>query len=606
MKRRLVPVLLLVALVVLGWSGGAAAQLTDAKLASLSLRGDRTSYAPGGAVALEAWVEVEPEWHVNSHTPTFDYLIPTRLTLELPAGIGVQGYEYPEHELQTFAFEEVPLAVYDGRFVIRVHFEVPAGYRETALPVRAELAYQACNQSQCVAPTKAEATMVLVIGAEGPLVTGEPAPPAVAVKPAAAASAAAEPSAPTARGLFSILLLAFLGGVILNAMPCVLPVLSLKFLSLVEGASHGRKGTVYGALATTAGILVSFWALALAAIAAKSAGSAVGWGVQFQNPAFVTGLLLVVTLFSLNLWGLFEIPLPQKLAQLGGQGPTEGLGGHFASGLFATLLATPCSAPFLGTALGFALSRPAGTILAVFTAVAVGLAAPYLLLAAAPGFARVLPRPGAWMLTLRGFLGFLLAATAVWLLYVLGGQVSRVHLAGVQLAVLALALCVWLVPRLRGSWSRGLAWAGVLAAMGVAVALASAPAEGGTSSLAKEPVARLIPWEPFDRARAESVAEAGQAVFVDVTADWCFTCKVIEGRVLETEPVAEAFRRHGVLPMRADWTNRDPGIAKFLEEHGRFGIPFYLLYRPGQEPRVFSELLTRETLLAAVAELPPA
>jgi thiol:disulfide interchange protein len=605
MKRRVVPVFSTAILVFLGWSGAAAAQLTDAKLATLSLRGDRTSYAPGSAVALEAWVVVEPEWHVNSHTPTFEYLIPTRLSLELPAGLGVQRYEYPEHELQTFAFEEVPLAVYDGRFVIRGHFEVPAGYRDTALPVRAELAYQACNQSQCVAPTKAEATIVLVIGTEGPMVAGEPPPPA-ALEPAVPATAAAESSPPPTRGLFSILLLAFLGGVILNAMPCVLPVLSLKFLSLVAGASHGRKGTVYGALATTAGIFVSFWALALAAIAAKSAGSAVGWGVQFQNPAFVTGLLLVVILFSLNLWGLFEIPLPQKLAQLSGHGPTEGLGGHFASGLFATLLATPCSAPFLGTALGFALSRPAGTILAVFTAVAVGLAAPYLLLAAVPGFARALPRPGAWMLTLRGFLGFLLAATAVWLLYVLGGQLSRVHLAGVQLAVLALALCVWLVPRLRGSWARGLAWTGVLAAMVVAVALAAAPAEGESAALAKGPVARLIPWEPFDRTRAESVAEAGQAVFVDVTADWCFTCKVIEGRVLETEPVAEAFRRHGVLPMRADWTNRDPGIAKFLEDHGRFGIPFYLLYRPGLEPRVFSELLTRETLLAAVAELPPA
>lgn len=605
MKRRLVPVLSATVLWALVGGLAASAQLSDAKLASMSLRGDRTSYAPGSLVALEAWVVVEPEWHVNSHTPTFDYLIPTRLTLELPSGIGVQRFEYPEHELQTFAFEEVPLAVYDGRFVIRAFFEVPAGYTETALPVRAELAYQACNQSQCVPPTKAGATTVLVIGTEGPLVGSEP-PPSPAPAAAVPASSATETSAPPARGLLSILFLAFVGGLILNAMPCVLPVLSLKFLSLVEGASHGRRGTVYGALATTAGILVSFWALALAAVAAKSAGSAVGWGVQFQNPAFVTGLLLVVILFSLNLWGLFEIPLPQKLAQLGGKGPTEGLGGHFASGLFATLLATPCSAPFLGTALGFALSRPAGTILAVFTAVAVGLAAPYLLLAAAPGFARILPRPGAWMLTLRGFLGFLLAATAVWLLYVLGGQISRVQLAGVQLAMLALALCVWLVPRARGGLGRGLAWVGVLAAMGVALALATAPAEGGSSSGAPGGVARLIAWEPFDRGRAESLAGSGRAVFVDVTADWCFTCKVIEGRVLETTSVADAFRRHGVLPMRADWTNRDPGIAKFLEDHGRVAIPFYLLYRPGQEPRVFSELLTRETLLAAVAELPPA
>ena len=574
--------------------GPARGDLSDAKLASLTVHGDRTSYAPGSTVRLIAQVTVEHEWHVNSHTPTFEWLIPTELELELPTGVPAPSYQYPAHEMQTFAFADEPVAVYDGSFEILATFAVPAGYGGDSLAIRAVLKYQACNQTQCVAPETAEATTVLVIGADGPALAGTSPPP---VEPTPTPPAAPE------RGLLSILFLAFLGGVILNAMPCVLPVLSLKVLSLVEGASHGRRGTVLGSLATTAGIFVSFWALALAAIVAKSAGSAVGWGVQFQNPLFVTGLLVVVVLFSLNLWGLFEIPLPRVLSRVG-SGSNEGLGGHFASGLFATLLATPCSAPFLGTALGFALSRPPGTILAVFTAVAAGLAAPYLLLLLIPGFERVLPRPGVWMLTLRGFLGFLLAATAVWLLFVLGGQLSRVRLAGIQLTVLALALFIWLQPRLRGRIGRGFAWVGVLAAIGVALGLATAPAAGHASDLATRTTPRLIPWVPFDRTRAESLAGAGQAVFVDVTADWCFTCKVIESRVLETETVATAFSRHGIVPMRADWTSRDAAIARFLEDHGRFGIPFYLLYRPGQAPKVFSELLTQEALLEALAALP--
>lgn len=592
MKRSLPSLLLTSVLCSSLFASATFAELGDANLASLALQADRTSYAPGSPVRLEARVQVEPEWHVNSHTPSFEWLIPTNLDLELPPGVKLTRIDYPPHEMQTFAFADEPLAVYDGQFSIHAAFDVPAGFTAAALPLKAVLRYQACNQTQCVAPEDAEATLVLVIGADGPKVSA--APPSSLTAPPVAT-----------RGLLSILLLAFLGGIILNAMPCVLPVLSLKVMSLVEGASHGRRGTVLGSLATTAGIFVSFWALAVAAIVAKSAGSAVGWGVQFQNPLFVTALLLVVLLFSLNLWGLFEIPLPQRLARWGGSGPQGGLGGHFVSGLFATLLATPCSAPFLGTALGFALARPPGTIVAVFTAVAAGLAAPYLLLALVPGFDRVLPRPGVWMVTLRGFLGFLLAATAVWLLFVLGGQISRVRLAGVELAVLAVALFVWLVPRLRGALGRGLSWVGVLAAIGVALGLAIAPAAGhATSSLATRATAQLIPWVEFDRAQAESLSGAGQPVFVDVTADWCFTCKVIESRVLETPTVAEALTRHGVVPMRADWTNRDPVIAKFLADHGRYGIPFYLLYRPGQPPQVFSELLSQQALLEALAALP--
>ena len=366
----------------------------------------------------------------------------------------------------------------------------------------------------------------------------------------------------------------------------------------MRSAGHGRAEVVRGALATAAGILASFWTLALVAVAAHAAGSAVGWGVQFQHPGFVTFLAVVVVLFCLNLWGLFEVPLPQALARLGGTGPREGVAGHFFSGLFATLMATPCSAPFLGPAIGYALAQKAPTVLAVFTALGLGMALPYLLIAAAPGVARFLPRPGTWMETVRGVMGFLLAASAVWLLYVLSSQVAPETLAAIELGLLAIALFTWLHHRLTtGSLAgittarapRGLAAAGMVAAVAVTLFVAAGSRGEARPSLTASKPAGLIPWVQFDRARAESLARGGQLVFVDVTADWCFTCKVNERLVLDTPEVAKVFEEHNVVPMRADWTNRDDTIGKFLAEHGRYGIPFYLLYRPGRQPHVFSE-----------------
>jgi suppressor for copper-sensitivity B len=309
----------------------------------------------------------------------------------------------------------------------------------------------------------------------------------------------------------------------------------------------------------------------------------------------------VVVLFTLNMWGLFEIQLPGRLANLAGGGPQEGLAGHFVTGLFATLMATPCSAPFLGSAVSFALAQPAGTVLAVFTAIGFGMALPYVLLAIWPGAARLLPRPGAWMVRLKEVMGFLLAAAAIWLFYVLAGQVSAASLAMIQLAILTLALAVWLWRAPRPRWAAVAApLLGLLAIAGaVGVAATAAPARAAGL---EGPGAGLIAWVPFDAAEAQRLAAAGTPVFVDVTADWCFTCKVNERFVLDTPPVADAFATHGVVPMRADWTNRDAAIGDLLASHGRYGIPFYMLYRPGSEPHVFGELITQEGVIRVVRQ----
>jgi len=653
--------------------------------AKLALQAEHAAVAAGETARISALVSIETGWHVNSHTPTFDYLIPTELELELPAGWPAAAIDYPPAKKKTFAFADVPLSVYDGDVVIATQVKLPTGAKPGTVVIGARLHYQACDHSQCLPPVTTRSQLTLTVAAarragaggaedhssagggagsaEGGSSTGSPvsatatagttpgdgapsllpghsparlsggkdaastaAPPSA---PATGTALAARPAAPAARpapnagSLAGMLLIAVLGGLILNAMPCVLPVVSLKIFGLMRSAAHGHREVVRSALAIAAGILASFAALAALAVAAAAAGGAVGWGVQFQRPGFVAFLAVVVTLFCLNLWGLFEIPLPGGLARLGGAAAREGLAGHFFSGLFATLMATPCSAPFLGTAIGFGLAQPAPIVFAIFLAAGTGLALPYLVLAAAPGAARFFPRPGAWMETLRGIMGFLLAASAVWLLYVLAAQISPERLALFEVGLLLVALVTWLRHRTMaggrpearavrgGAGADGAALASLAALAALvavaagAVALAASGAGPGDAGSAARLAAQgrssgLIAWVAFDRARAESLAASGQLVFVDVTADWCFTCKVNERLILDTPEVAGAFAAHHVLPMRADWTNRSDAIARFLADNGRYGIPFYLLYRPGRQPVVFSELPSKTAILAAI------
>jgi thiol:disulfide interchange protein len=621
-------------------SAPAGAAIPRPEKAKLALQAEHPAVAAGDTARISALVAIESGWHVNSHTPTFDYLIPTELELELPAGWPRANVDYPPAKKKSFAFADVPLSVYDGDVVIAAQVMVPAGTKPGAFPIRALLHYQACDHSQCLPPVTTKSQLTLTVGgaggAEGPkseggrggaaTAEGTPAPlpghtPERLLGAINAAPTTTPPSrrAPNPGSLAAMLLIAVLGGLILNAMPCVLPVVSLKIFGLVRSAAHGHREVVRSALAIAAGILASFAALAALAVAAATAGGAVGWGVQFQRPGFVALLAVVVTLFCLNLWGLFEIPLPRALARLGGAAAREGLAGHFASGLFATLMATPCSAPYLGTAIGFGLAQPPPVVFAIFLAAGTGLALPYLVLAAAPGAARFFPRPGAWMETLRGIMGFLLAASAVWLLYVLAAQISPERLALFEVGLLLIALVTWLRHRAAaeggaaahatgGAGSHAAALASLVALLVVAGGAVTIAASGAGARLAAQGgrSSGLIGWVPFDRARAESLAATGQLVFVDVTADWCFTCKVNERLILDTPEVAGAFAAHHVLPMRADWTNRSDAIARFLADNGRYGIPFYLLYRPGRQPLVFSELPSKSAILAALDAAAPA
>ncbi len=586
---------LLSSLLASGAFSGLQAQLSAAPKATFSLALDRTAYLPGDEARLAAVIDIEEGWHIQSHEPTLEFLIPTELTVLLPESwIGAKvEVDYPPHVMWQGEFADEQLAVYDGRVQILARFTVPEGIPLEPVAIEAELLFQACDERICVAPVTSRASTAVAI-AEG----GEAFNPDLFGDATTGGSAGAIPP----RSLLVTLVLAVIGGLILNAMPCVLPVLSLKVFGLVQAASHGRREVTLGALATAAGIVVSFWALALAAIGARSAGQAAGWGVHFQNPGFVAFLTVVLVLFCLNLWGIFEIPLPRRLATaVSAPGPGHGALGHFAAGLFATLMATPCSAPFLGPAVGFALGQPAGTTLLVFTAVGIGMSLPYLLLAVSPGAAELLPRPGVWMENLKGVMGFLLAGTIVWLLFVLSAQISSVRLAMLEGTLLLLALFAWLRHRPgAGPTLRRVGTVGIVAAIAATFAVVAGGAGTAASSFQS---AKLITWQTFDRTEAERLArEEGKLVFVDVTAEWCATCKFNEKLALETETVAELFERFGVIAMKADWTNRNDAIARYLADFGRYAIPFYVLYRPGADPHVFGELITKGAVVEAVEE----
>ncbi len=373
---------------------------------------------------------------------------------------------------------------------------------------------------------------------------------------------------------FAILALALLGGLILNVMPCVLPVLSIKLLHVVAHGGGAQAAVRQSFVATAAGILAAFVALAAILVGLQAGGAAVGWGVQFQQPLFIVAMTLVVTLFAANLWGFFELRLPTWLAGAGSAVDEDrhSLGGAFAGGVFATVLATPCSAPFLGTAVGFALARGPVEIFAIFIALGLGMATPFLLVAAVPRLATMLPKPGRWMIAVRRVLGLALAGTAVWLVSILGFQVS----AGAAYGLAALMVAILGLLATRSRWPAALRPVAHAAVVVVAILSLATPQLASTVAPAEQVDDSY--WQPFDAEAIPQLVAAGKVVFVDVTAEWCLTCKVNKELVLNRGAVAALLRSPDVVAMRADWTNPDEGIARYLASFNRYGIPFNAVY----------------------------
>jgi thiol:disulfide interchange protein/DsbC/DsbD-like thiol-disulfide interchange protein len=418
-----------------------------------------------------------------------------------------------------------------------------------------------------------------------------------------------QPAVP--HGLLTFLFFGVIGGFILNLMPCVLPVISLKIFGFIKQAGQDRQKILRAGFAFTAGIFAWFMALALLLIGLKAAGRDVTWGgFQFTNAYFVLALSIIVLVFALNLFGVFEISLPPWVTRdlLSNAERKDNLGSFF-QGVFATVLATPCTAPFLGTALGFAFTQSPAVILSMFAAIAAGMSAPYLLLSAQPAWLRFLPKPGPWMLHVKQFMGFLLLATLLFLLYVLGAQRGLDGAIWGSCFLLVVAVACWM----KGAFI--LPTASVTKRIVVLVIMLLLILGGGVYfvgdkfRVAKVDIAdskRSGDWQTFTPERLRAEIGQGHAVFVDFTAAWCLTCKFNEKTVLESAPVRDAFQRHGVVKLKADWTNGDPAITKLLQQFGRPGVPLYVLY-PGnsEEPIVFPELLTQRILLDKLETVTP-
>ncbi len=403
------------------------------------------------------------------------------------------------------------------------------------------------------------------------------------------------PAAPASGiGLLEALIFAFLGGLILNLMPCVLPILSMKALALAGKGGGARGEALRDSLVYALGVILSFAAFAIALLALRAGGEAVGWGFQLQEPIAVAAFAALMFAIGLNLSGLYDVPGFGGGGSLAARG---GAAGSFFTGVLAVAVAAPCTAPFMGAAMGYALTQSAAVSILVFLSLGAGMAAPFVLLGAVPALRRWLPRPGAWMETLRQVLAFAMYATAIWLVWVLAQQSGADGVLYVLVAALALGFALWAYGRRQRGAGRVWLVLGLLGALGAFAALATI--RGGEPSAVQN--AGPIPHEAYSAERLAALRAEKRGVFVNATAAWCITCLVNEKVALSTPGVAAAFKNGKIAYLKADWTNRNSAITELLQSFGRDGVPLYLYYAPGARsavvlPQILTEGIVTETL----------
>lgn len=548
-----------------------------------------------GSADISLTLPVKPQAAPSQHAALFDHarkLVPTtmpgltargtvdgeklRLALDVPAGRTIDKLEF-------FPLEEARIEPAAAQVLNRA--DGVALFLTAAKPVS----------------PGAKSLAGVVVANGGPAKSGGWAAvvdaPLVAGTVSAAGTAALGTQAPT-MSLIAALGAAFIGGLILNLMPCVFPVLSLKLIGLAQHRTHSGPMAAHG-IAFAVGVILSFVLLAGLLIALQQAGSALGWGFQLQTPWVVASLTVLFFLIGLNLLGVFEFTFGSGLGNTRAADALVGKSdwrGSFGTGVLAVIVASPCTAPFMSAALGYAITQPAVIALSVFAMLGVGMAAPYLLLTLFPKLLAKLPRPGRWMELFKQFMAFPMFATCVWLLWVLAQQVDA---SGVALALgvlVAIGFAVWAVGlSQRGSTPfRWVALVGAVLAALTFTPLAMTEAGSGAKS------ASSAGWVEYSPEKLAQLTSEGKVVFVDFTAAWCVTCQVNKRVALNTDKVVNRFAAEGIVRMKADWTNRDERITKALAEFGRNGVPLYVLYDRGGKPTVLPEILTEGTVLAAL------
>lgn len=582
---------------------------------------DTREVAPNATFRIGVHYTITPEWHIYGPERT-EIGLPTKIDFKLPDGFTVGPLQYPK----TTRFNDFGLVSfgYEKEVLIFATVKSPATLQPgAAISVEATTSYLACKvDGQCV-PGRNVLSLELPVGTPAPS-QHEPlfAKYAAQVPPASAPATQQKTTSPTLSGetssaVFSfqkemtdsqprsvnrILLFAFLGGLILNVMPCVLPVLSLKVLSFVQQAGEQRARTFALGLVFALGVLVSFAVLATIVVVLQRAGGELGWGFQFREPRFLVFMSAILLAFSLSLFGVYGINLPGAAMQ-GAYAlqSREGPARSFFNGVLATALATPCTAPLLGPALGYAFTQPATMIYVFFLTIGAGLAFPYVMLAAFPQWLAFLPKPGRWMETFKEFMGFLLLATVVWLMWLFG------QTAGGGDAIIVLAaflLCVgfgfWVIGRGFGPLSSRARRRAtfVLAAIVLVGSYLWFPERYLRRSVEQRAVQQVATeddglWESFSVERVEELVAQKRAVFVDFTADWCLTCKVNEKAVLSQPSVLQSFKDNNVALLKADYTHQPPELTRIIRSFGRAGVPLYLVFPAGSKtPTVLPEALT--------------
>lgn len=432
-----------------------------------------------------------------------------------------------------------------------------------------------------------------------------PSPEPIALADKDLPSHLSQESLPSDGSFMVAFLLAFIGGLILNLMPCVLPVISFKVLSFVKMANQNRTTTMKHGLAFSAGVILSFWVLAGLMILLQAYGRSVGWGFQLQEPIFVAFLAALLLIFGLSLFGVFE--LGAGITGLASQHSKEGLTGSFFSGILATTVATPCTGPFLGSAIGFAVTLPPLLSMLIFTSLGLGMAFPYLVLAFYPQCLRFLPKPGPWMVIFKELMGFFLIATVIWLVWVFGAQTSALGVVMLLFAFFFLAVACWIW----GKWgtpvssSKAKKWSlgfvtFLFLVSGTLIYSSSSPL---ISSLAGNHASSAV-WEDFSEARIAELEKKGIPVFIDFTARWCLICQA-NHLVLSSKAVSKKMDEMGIVRMKADWTKNDEAITAALRRFGRNGVPLYVLYssQPGAKPVILPQVLTPDLVLGHLDKL---
>ncbi len=583
------------------------------KVAKLKIYKSAEQAHQDGGIILALQLNIKDGWHVNSNKPHDEFLIPIRISVTTDFNKEKNEIIFPKPEDIKLEFSEEPVSVFEGNPVFGSVVKIPKDVELGNKNIVVKVTYQACNDKTCMPPETIIDTISFDVVA-GSIAIKENKNDIFGKinfekidnsKKESVTTPIKSDEEPI--GIWIALLSAFLGGIILNLMPCVLPVLSLKILGIVQQSGEDSKKRINHGIAFTLGVVSSFLILAGILLLLRAGGEQLGWGFQLQSPAFIILLTILLFLFGLSMFGVFEIGT--SLTAVGQSSSNDtGFVGSFSSGILATVVATPCTAPFMGSALGFALSQPTVLALLIFAMLGLGMALPYLLLTTVPALVKYVPRPGAWMESFKQFMGFLLMATVLWLLWVFSLQVGAEGLLILLAAFIIVSIGGWIF----GRWGNiakpkpTRVKAMILTALFIIGGVVFAFKFIDTNVTVNQSLEKgNIKWQKFTPDLLSNSLKEGKPVFIDFTAAWCLSCQVNEKVAFGSEDVQKAFKKLGVVMLKADWTNSDAMITKELAKFGRNSVPLYVLYsgKENEEPQILPEIITPGIVLDALKKI---